>query len=112
VTTQVTEQLVAELLAHQERRSLFVGDVVDALRRRNSLTPPEVEHAIRALAERGKVLVRDHVSGDPHLDDADLRVVGLLNDVRQGDATAEAVAAVEATWMEWLAEFLSNHRCG
>jgi hypothetical protein len=107
-----SEHLVLDLLTADRRKSLFVGDLVTASRRRGAGSATEIEGALSHLEQVGRVLIRNHSSGDPHLADADLRVVGLVDETGSLDGKAQAIASIQATWTEWLAEFVSNHRCG
>jgi hypothetical protein len=104
--------LVLQFLVETEKKAAFVGDLVLASRKRRAGEALEVEAAIGKLEAAGRVLVRNHVCGDPHLDSADLRIAGLIDSSGNEDGRARAVAAIEETWSQWLAEFLSNHRCG
>lgn len=84
--------------------------VQDLLRSRR-FAAQGVEAAIESLEGEGRVLVRPHSSGDPHLDGVDLRIVALVQKQDDSDGIAAAIGAIETRWQEWLGEFLANHRC-
>ena len=49
---------------------------------------------------------------DPHLIGVDLRVVALVESVEGADAQMSAIREIDSAWDKWLADYLSNHRCG
>jgi hypothetical protein len=57
-------------------------------------------------------MVRDHFCADPHLAGVDLRVAALVQSSAGADAQMSAICAIDEAWDKWLAEYLSNHRCG
>ena len=59
--------------------------------------------ALARLVERGELIVVTKPSPDVHLGDADLRIAARV--------APGAYAAVETTWLAWLRDFLSTHRC-
>jgi hypothetical protein len=104
MSAQVAEQILAAL----ERRhppAAFVTEVTATLR--PAPPPGEVEDALRALGEKGRVLTASHEAPDIHLEGIDLRVVAALP---RSDEPA-ALAAAETYWNTWLRVFLSTHRC-
>jgi hypothetical protein len=87
----------------------FVQDIV----RSRGMTEhaQQVELALQELESEGRVLIRPHSAGDPHLDGADLRIVALVPARSSDDALASALNAIDKAWDMWLADFLANHRC-
>jgi hypothetical protein len=72
-----------------------------------------LDRSLESLEQDGRVLVRAHSSGDPHMKLFDLRIVTLLEPGDGGDADPvhEAVKRDQALWDEWITEFLRSHRC-
>ena len=74
-----------------------------------------MEQALAALAADWTVVIRDHYCADPHLEGADLRVVALVEaSVGKGaqgseEAQMQAIRDIEATWHEWLGEYMAYH---
>ena len=103
---------VVEVLGRRARKARFVPEVVSVLRRTASVGPEQVEQALADLESAGRVIVRDHFCADPHMQGSDLRIVGLVEAGPQGeDPQSRAIADIEATWGQWLSEYLANHRC-
>jgi hypothetical protein len=113
-------QMVADLTEHQSAQTAvieylsdsdacFVQDIVGSRRLKNHA--PEVEEALLELERDGRVLIRPHSAGDPHLDGADLRIVALVPVHVGDDALATALSAIDKAWDVWLAQFLASHRC-
>ncbi|MBO0689214.1 MAG: hypothetical protein J2P40_06560 [Candidatus Dormibacteraeota bacterium] len=73
---------------------------------------PELDASLRRLEAEGQVLVQDHPAPDPHLEEADLRVVSAVAPGEpRPDAEARALDAGNTVWNAWLREFLASHRC-
>jgi hypothetical protein len=72
-----------------------------------------LERSLEALEHDGRVLVRAHSSGDPHMKLFDLRIATLIEaaDSADTDPINEAVKRDQSLWAEWITEFLRNHRC-
>ncbi len=110
-------QNVLACLRKRERRALFVTELTAALRKAHGTSASDVERTFAALEADWTVVIRDHYCADPHLEDADLRVVALVEysvgACAQGgeDAQMQAIREIEAIWHEWLAEYMANHRC-
>jgi hypothetical protein len=108
---------VLACLRKRERRALFVTELIAALRKAHGVNASDMEQALAALEADWTVVIRDLYYADPHLEGADLRVVALVEprvgEGAQGgeDATMQAIREIEATWHEWLAEYMANHRC-
>ena len=73
---------------------------------------PELDASLRRLEAGGQVLVQHHPAPDPHLEEADLRVVSTVTPGEpRTDAEARALDAGNTVWNAWLREFLASHRC-
>jgi hypothetical protein len=106
----VREQMEGTVLDYlASHGASFVQDVL--LARSVGLPPDEGEVLLARLERDGRVLVRPHVAGDPHLEGADLRIVALVQRDAEDDSLASAVRAIATAWDVWLAEYLANHRC-
>jgi len=115
-TARDVESAIVEILERAPRRARFVSELAQQLRRANS-GATSLESELGELEASGRVLVREQFCGDPHLEGADLRIVALVWTPPGGatpvdDPQARAVADIEAVWDRWLADYLSNHRCG
>ena len=105
-------QTVLAWLRQQERRALFVTELATALRKAHGISASDVERALAALEADWSVVIRDHYCADPHVVGTDLRIVALVELGAGDDGQMLAIREVEATWHEWLAEYMANHRCG
>ena len=105
-------QTVLAWLRQQERRALFVTELATALRKAHGVSASDVERALAALEADWSVVIRDHYCADPHVVGTDLRIVALVELGAGDDGQMLAIREVEATWHEWLAEYMANHRCG
>ena len=72
------------------------------------MTAAQLEDALRALGEQGRVLIAEHAAPDVHLEATDLRVIAAVTPDLDERA---ALAAAEAYWNGWLRMFLATHRC-
>jgi hypothetical protein len=104
-------QTVLAYLRQQEQRTLFVTELATALRKAHGVSASDVERALAALEADWSVVIRDHYCADPHVVGADLRIVALVEPYEGNDGQIQAIREVEATWHEWLAEYMANHRC-
>ena len=95
----------------RERRALFVTELATVLRKAYGVSASDVERALAALEADWSVVIRDHYCADPHVAGADLRIVALVEPGAGDDGQMQAIRGVEATWHEWLAEYMANHRC-
>src|SRR5215831_2845523 len=100
---------VLACLRQRERRALFVTELAISLRKAHGASA--VERALAALESDWSVVIRDHYCADPHVVGADLRIVALVEPRAGDDGQMQAIRKVEATWYEWLAEYMANHRC-
>ena len=105
-------QTVLACLRQQEGRALFVTELTTALRRAHGVSASDIERALAALEANWSVVIRDHYCADPHVVGTDLRIVALVEPGAGDDGQMQAIREVEATWHEWLAEYMANHRCG
>ena len=115
-TVRDVESAIVEILERAPRSARFVTELAQALQRAN-VGAAALERELGKLEASGRVLVREQFCGDPHLEGADLRIVALVRTppggaMRVDDPQARAVADIEAVWDRWLADYLSNHRCG
>jgi hypothetical protein len=102
---------VLACLRQRERRALFVTELATALRKAHGVSASGVERALAVLESDWSVVIRDHYCADPHVVGADLRIVALVEPGAGDDGQMQAIHEVEATWHEWLAEYMANHRC-
>lgn len=108
--SEVSSSVLA-LLRQQERRALFVTELSAALRKGHGVSTSDLERVLATLTADWTVVIRDHYCADPHLEGADLRVVALVEPSASADPQMQALRAIEATWHEWLAEYMAHHRC-
>jgi hypothetical protein len=104
-------QTVLACLRQQERKALFVTELATALRKAHGISASDVERVLAALEADWSVVIRDHYCADPHVVGTDLRIVALVEPGAGDDGQMQAIREVEATWHEWLAEYMANHRC-
>jgi hypothetical protein len=115
-TAPDSESAIVKILERAPRRARFVSELAQQLRRAK-LGVTSLESDLGKLEASGRVLVREQFCADPHLEGTDLRIVALVWPAPGGatavdDPQARAVADIEAVWDRWLADYLSNHRCG
>jgi hypothetical protein len=104
-------QTVLACLHRRERRALFVTELATALRKTHGVSASDVERALAVLGADWSVVIRDHYCADPHVVGTDLRIVALVEPRAGDDGQMQAIREVEATWHEWLVEYIANHRC-
>jgi hypothetical protein len=103
---------IIQLLGSGPRKARFVSEVLRRLQR-SEVSADAVEHELEALEAAGQVLVREQQCSDPHLVQADLRIVGLIQPRDDGqDPLARAIVDIDSIWQRWLMEYLAGHRCG
>ena len=102
---------VLEALRARSSKARFVHEVGATLDQSN-VALADVERALAGLEADGAVVVRDHACADPHLAGTDLRIVALVEPGEGSAARLAALQAIDATWQQWLGEYLANHRCG
>ncbi len=102
--SRVEDQLHATILrafAGSGAGALFVTELQHATAA--SLDGPALATGLARLTEGGTLVMVTKTAPDPHLADADLRIVA--------PAGEGAIDAIEQTWRAWLREFLASHRC-
>ena len=105
------KRAVTELLRSRSKKARFVTEVSASLQRSN-VSVEEVERALAELEAEGAVMIRDHYCADPHLASTDLRIVAVVNSSAGADSQLDAIREIDSAWDKWLADYLSNHRCG
>lgn len=108
------ERLIIDRLSRRAPRAQLVADLVLAGRRSGALTTSDITDAIAALRDSGEIVVVEHQVDDPHLQGAILDVAALVegdDDPIAQSAAYEAERAAETVWSQWLAQYLSAHRC-
>ncbi|MBV9583072.1 MAG: hypothetical protein JO057_31180 [Chloroflexi bacterium] len=108
---------IVEFLGRGPRKARFVSEVAGQLARAD-VTHDVLECELQELESSGQALIREQYCGDPHLFGTDLRIVALVEPGEPGkpgyeqDSLARAIDDIGAVWDRWLADYLSNHRCG
>jgi DNA-binding IclR family transcriptional regulator len=105
------KKVVIELLRSRSKKARFVTEV-SALLQRSNLSAEEVERVLAELEAEGGVMIRDHYCADPHLASVDLRIVAVVDSSAGADPQLDAIREIDSAWDKWLADYLSNHRCG
>lgn len=95
------ERAIVDLFERRSARALFVTEVQYGIVPQRD--PAEFAAALRHLEETGEIVIVTKPAPDVHLSDADLRIVARV--------APDASEAVEATWRDFLREFLASHRC-
>jgi|SRR5713226_5112887 len=102
---------IIELLRGRSRKARFLTEVSASLQRSN-VNARELERALTELEAEGTVMIRNHFCADPHLAGVDLRIVAIVESVEGTDPQLSAIREIDNAWDKWLADYLSNHRCG
>ena len=110
-TLRDSKRAVIELLRSRSKKARFVTEV-SALLQRSNMGVEEVERALAELEAEGAVMIRDHYCADPHLASTDLRIVAVVDSGEGADPQMSAIREIDSAWDKWLADYLSNHRCG
>jgi hypothetical protein len=100
-----------DLLRSRSQKARFMTEVYAALRRAK-ISAEETDRAVGVLEAEGIVMIRDHFCADPHLAGVDLRIVAPVESVGGADPQLSAIREIDSAWDKWLADYLSNHRCG
>jgi hypothetical protein len=103
--------VILRTLESRGRKARFVTELAAVLAR-SALSEEALEPVLGELAAAGAIMLRDHFCADPHLAGVDLRVAALIERDAGPDAQLTAIRAIDDAWDKWLAEYLSNHRCG
>jgi hypothetical protein len=111
-TNPKVRSAIRDELAKYPGRARFIVEIEASLAR-NGIQRGEVEEALAAMERDGTLLVRAKACADPHLAEADLRLVASIehSPCDCEDSTGAAVIAIEKTWQRWLTEYLADHRC-
>ena len=95
------EEAIVDVFERRSAAALFVTEVQYGLV--TPQEPAEFAAALERLVERQALIIVTKPAPDIHLADADLRIAARV--------TPDAEAAIEATWLGWLRDFLASHRC-
>jgi len=104
-------KIVLACLRQRAPRALFVTELATALRKAHGVSASDIDRALAALETDWSVVIRDHYCADPHVVGTDLRIVALVELDAEDEGQMQAIREAEATWHEWLAEYMANHRC-
>jgi hypothetical protein len=103
-------QAILDTLGRRPGQARFVQEL-----RAAAGTPGTVdsdfEGDLQELESAGAIIIRPYYCGDPHLEDADLRIAALVEAGTAGDANAAAIAAIDSAWQRWIGDYLASHRC-
>ena len=95
------EEAIVDVFERRSAAALFITEI------QYGIVPPrdpaEFFAALDHLASRGELIIVTKPAPDPHLVDADLRIVARVS--------PDAAGAIEVAWNEWMRDFLSQHRC-
>jgi len=105
------KKAVVDALRHRAKKARFITELAAALAR-SHIDAEQMEQALSELQAEGVVMIRDHFCADPHLEGVDLRIVTLAESADGADPQISAVREIDNAWDKWLADYLSNHRCG
>ena len=105
------KKAVIDTLHNRVKKARFITELAATLGRMN-IEKDRMEQALTELENEGVVMIRDHFCADPHLIGVDLRVVALVESAEGADAQMRAIRDIDSAWDKWLADYLSNHRCG
>jgi hypothetical protein len=96
-----TEEAIVDVFERRAASALFVTEVQYGMVPR--CDAGDFAAALSHLVENGTVIVVSKQAPDVHLSASDLRIVAR--------SLPGASDAIEATWRNFLREFLSSHRC-
>lgn len=105
------KKAVIDALRSRSKKARFMTEVFASLQRRN-VGSDEVERALTELEAEGVVMIRNHYCADPHLAGVDLRIVAIVDGSADENPQLSAIHEIDNAWDKWLADYLSNHRCG
>ena len=97
----ITEQAIVDVFERRLAMALFVTEVQCGIV--PVCDPAEFAAALQHLVETGEIIIVTKPAPDVQLNDVDLRIVARV--------APEMAEAVEATWRDFLREFLAAHRC-
>ena len=96
-----TEDAIVDVFERRGAKALFVTEVQYGIAPQRDAV--EFAAALQHLVEAGEIVIVTKPAPDVHLNSEDLRIVA-----RVSPAMSEAI---EATWRDFLREFLASHRC-
>jgi len=105
------KEAVLGVLNNRGKKALFATELLAGLRRYN-FDKSAMDKALVELESENVVVLRDHFCADPHLAEADLRVIALVDRALGDQAHIAALHEIDLAWNKWLGEYLANHRCG
>ena len=105
------KKALIDLLRSRSKKARFMTEVYAAMRRLGA-GAEETDRALAELESEGTVMMRDHFCADPHLAGVDLRVVAIVDAGAGENPQLSAIREIDNAWDKWLADYLSNHRCG
>jgi hypothetical protein len=107
------EDRVLAAVANGGKQARFVTEIArDLAKAGGGLAGSEIEQALAALEDQGRLLIREHYCADPHLEGVDLRIAGaVVQGAEGGDPISACVHEIEATWQDWITAYLAEHRC-
>jgi predicted transcriptional regulator len=108
---QDARQTIIAILRGRAKKARFITELAAALAR-SHIGVEQMEQALSELQDEGVVMMRDHFCADPHLEGVDLRIVTLAESADGADPQISAIREIDNAWDKWLADYLSNHRCG
>jgi hypothetical protein len=105
------KKVLTDLLRSRSKKARFMTEVYAAMRRLGA-GGEETDRALAELESEGTVMMRDHFCADPHLAGVDLRIVAIVDGSADENPQLSAIHEIDNAWDKWLADYLSNHRCG
>jgi hypothetical protein len=105
------KKAITDLLRSRAKKARFMTEVYAAMRRLKA-GAEETDRALAELENEGTTMMRDHFCADPHLAGVDLRIVAIVDSSAGENPQLSAIHEIDNAWDKWLAEYLSNHRCG
>ena len=105
------KKALIDLLRSRSKKARFMTEVYAAMRRLRAGTE-ETDRALAELESEGTVMMRNHFCADPHLAGVDLRIVAIVDGSADENPQLSAIHEIDNAWDKWLADYLSNHRCG
>ena len=105
------KKAVIDALRNRAKKARFTTELAVALGRAN-IGKEQMEQALTELEAEGGVMIRNHFCADPHLAGVDLRIVAIVDGSADENPQLSAIHEIDNAWDKWLADYLSNHRCG
>jgi hypothetical protein len=95
------EAAIVDVFERRAVTAMFVTEVQYGIAPQRD--PAEFAAALQHLVEAGEIIIVTKPAPDVHLNSEDLRIVARVS--------PEMSEAIEATWRDFLREFLASHRC-